>query len=250
MTRLHPYHPTEVAESGSVSNGKPSAYVNEISVFVGNQKKRAQRRNAAVETLGPTPERLAKVDVVEEILVPVKDRDTRANSRATKFLTVFETHKARMPEHLSAALQQALNDFENAAVTNARVVGGYGEGVSGVPGPRHGGVPDHAREAYSKMTALAVFLRDLEMWADFEAYVVEIANAKRHAGFACPWTGKATIKAYQRGLDDRTIIDLARVCHAHQRRQRTLGGRIERSHEEVSASRMARREQIAKEGRR
>lgn len=250
MTRLHPFNPTEVAESGgSVSNGKQSAYVSEISAYVGNQKKRAQRRNAAPETLGPTSERLAKVDAVEEILVPVKDRDTRASSKVTRLLSVFEAHRARMPEEHAAALQAALDDVDKAIVQNGNLISSYGDGGGGAYGPRHGGVPDHVREAFNRIVAMRAYLGE-EIFSEFLAYVVEVANeARRRAGLS-PWSYEATKKGVHWGWDAAKLDSLAKAIRHWQARERALGGRVVSTHQEVTARRQEKREKAAKEGRR
>lgn len=249
MTRLHPFNPTEVAESGgSVSNGKQS-YLEEISAYAANERKRGQRRNAALPgPIRPTPERLAKVEAHEEILVPMRDEDTRATHKVTRLLSVFDAHKARMPQELVSALQTALDDFSKALVQNGSLVSSYGDGGGSVPGPRHGGVPDHVREAFSRIVALQAYMGP-RIFRVFVAYVCEVAMDKRRRAGVSPWGDKATNKGLFWGWDAATLEMLAEMVLNWQTRERALKGATSSNHE-VTLRRMARQERVAKEGRR
>lgn len=251
MSRLHPYHPTEVAEAGSVSTGKlgGNRFVEEISAYAAKKKKRAERRNAAPETVGPTPERLAKAGSYEEILVPIKDGQTRAGDRATRLLSVYDEHKARLPEELSSALQAVLDDFSKALIMSGALVSSYGEGGGSAPGPRHGGVPDYAREAAARIDALGARFgaRVLKM---FIAYVVDVANETRRRANISPWTDKATNKGVSYGYDLGTLEVLGILALHNQTIERAFNGRVQSTGAEIKARLQVKREQQWKRGAR
>lgn len=251
MSRLHPYHPTEVAETGSVSTGKLGKYVDEISAFAAKKKKRAERRNAAPAegVIGPTPERLAKAGSYEEILVPIKDGQTRAGDRATRLLSVFDEHKARLPEEISSALQAVLDDFSKALIMSGALVSSYGEGGGSAPGPRHGGVPDYAREAAARIDALGARFggRVLKM---FIAYVVDTANETRRRANLSPWTDKATNKGLSYGHDLGTLEVLGLLALHNQTIERAFNGRVQSTDAEIKARLQVKREQQWKRGAR
>ena len=105
MKRSHPFDHTLVEETASAVGG--NRYVDEISVYAAKKKQRSQRANAAQETIGPTPERLAKAGAYEEILVPIKEDTTRTTQKVGMVRSAFETHKEKLTEEEVTALTKA-----------------------------------------------------------------------------------------------------------------------------------------------
>lgn len=244
MKRMHPYHHLEAAEETvlpSVSGGKPS-YVDEISAFASKQKKRAERKNAAPADNGPTPERLAKAGNAGDIAVPIKDQDTRALTRVTTVKSAFEAHKEGLTDEEVSALTQALKDFMLAEETSIKVTSGYGEGGGSVPGPRHGGVPDHCREAAARVALFRARFHPAFIQI-FDALCREarmrLQDAGRHHGH---WRDEATSKGFGMGL----LKGVAWRFSEEYSVLRALGGRHQRTHVEVQTALQVKREQRAR----
>lgn len=243
MTKpLHPFHPTEVAEAER-PRGHADRFAAEISAYTAKQKQREKRANAT-PVLGPTPERMAKVDAFEEILVPLREAVTRPGTKVTRLQTVLEAQKARLPEHYRIALLQVLEDFNRAVIPSASGVSSYGDSGGRAPGPRSGGVPDHVREAFARILVLKARMGD-EMFVDLLAYVVEEANEERRRMMARPWTDKATLKGLFCGWDLAKLDSLAKLVLHIQRTEQALEGR-KSSHAEIQARLQARREAEAR----
>jgi len=247
MTKpLHPFHPTEVAEAER-PRGHAERFAAEISAYTAKQRKREQRANAAVPVLGPTPERMAKVDAFEEILVPLREAVTRPGTKVTRLQTVLEAQKMRLPEHYRIALLQVLEDFNRAVIPSASGVSSYGDGGARAPGPRSGGVPDHVREAFARILVLKARMGE-ELFVDLLAYVVEEANEERRRMMARPWTDKATLKGLFCGWDLAKLDSLAKMVLHIQRTEQALEGR-KSSDTEIRARIQAKREREARKQR-
>ncbi len=120
-----------------------------VSVAMAKRKEAQQRKNAAPEFVGPTPERMAKEDPdegVRKLAPPITDPTTRTNTRAYQMQAPLDRfEKILSPEQVQAG--RYLRDLFLAAEVGQRVTGSYGDGGGSVPGPRHGGVLDFARQA-------------------------------------------------------------------------------------------------------
>lgn len=235
---LHPYDQTAVVEAT-----RGNRFAEEISVYAA--KRRRRRQSETPEAIGPTPERLAKVECHEEILVPIKDATTRPGTRVVRTQSVFDAWKEHLPEHRRIALQQVLEDFNTAIVTNAGLISSYGEGGGSAPGPRHGGVPDHVREAFARIISLKSALGD-ETFVDLLAYVVEEANEARRQALRSPYKDKAMVKGLFAGWDLSKLDSLSKSILHWQRREQVLGGRQESTQTEILARRQARMEREAR----
>jgi hypothetical protein len=233
--RAHPFDHSAVEQIGGSG---VSRYAQELSAYAAKQRK--PHGNAKPDVVRPTPERLAKADF-EDILVPVKDADTKANARMSRVQTVFDRHKEMLPAHLREALQSVEDDFNKAFTSPNGLVASYGDGGSRAPGPRHGGIPDHVRENFLRIISLRSAIGD-EQFQDFLVYVVEQANQARHQALQLPWRGRDVLKGLFWGWDASKIDSLAKAVHGWQVRERALGGRQQSTHTEISARIQAKRE--------
>lgn len=249
MTRPHPFHHMEAGEAAynehrhRQANGRLSTteMVAEISVHVANEKRRRQRKNATPE-VGPTPERLAKVGAYEEILVPIKDDTTRATSRVVRMQTMFDTFSTKLTEEDRSALARAAKDYLDAQMPSAKLVSSYGDGGGSAPGPRAGGVPDRAREAFSRIAHLSSYVGPT-MFEAFKLLVVEVAEQAANPGRGySPWRDVAT----QKGVSYGVILSCAWIIRYFYERERALGGRVESTRSEINARLQIRREQQAR----
>lgn len=241
MKRMHPFDHTTVAEVETAGN----RYVDEISAFAARQKQRANRRNAAVETVGPTPERMAKAGAYDEILVPIKDDTTRATAKVYRVHTMLDTFQTNLTEEDRAALARAAKDFMDAQVPSSKLISGYGQSAGGsAPGPRHGGVPDRCREALNRIEHLKSYVGPT-LFEAFKVLVIEVAEraANPHARFS-PWRDKATSKGVSYGV----LLCCAWVIRYYYERERGLEGR-QFTAEEIRMGRQVRQERIAREKR-
>ena len=244
MKRSHPFDHTLVEETASAVGG--NRYVDEISVYAAKKKQRSQRANAAQETIGPTPERLAKAGAYEEILVPIKEDTTRTTQKVGMVRSAFETHKEKLTEEEVTALTKALQDFFLAEHTSSRLTASYGEGTGGsAPGPRHGGVPDRNREAASRV-ALIRHKFHSEYIRVFDSLVRETKARLQDAGRAhSHWRDEATTKGFGMGLLKATAWRFLEFYLE----QRALDGRKVRTEAEVRAALQVWREQRARKER-
>lgn len=240
MKRSHPFDHSAVEE---LSRG--NRYVEEISAYAAKKKQRAARRNAAQEVVTPTPERLAKAGSYEEILVPIKEDETRATTKVTMLKSAFDLHKEKLSEDEVSALTQALRDFMMAEEISVRVTASYGEGTGGGSyGPRHGGVPDHNREAASRVALIRTRFHS-EYLRVFDSLVRETKARLQDAGRAhSHWRDEATTKGFGMGLLKATAWRFLEFYIE----QRALGGRQVRTEAEVRAALQVWREQRARRG--
>lgn len=239
MKRMHPFDHSTVAEVETGGN----RYVDEISAYAAKKKQRSERKNAAQETVGPTPERLAKAGAYEEILVPIKEDTTRTTTKVARVQTLMDTFSTNLTEEDRAALARAAKDFMDAQVPSSKMISGYGQSAGGsAPGPRHGGVPDRCREAFNRITHLKAYVGPT-IFEAFRVLVIEVAEraANPHARFS-PWRDRATSKGVSYGV----LLGAAWIIKYYYERERALNGRAESTAEEVRARLQIRREQKAR----
>lgn len=250
MTRAHPFHHMEAGEAAyrehqaRQANGRLSTtqIVAEISAYAANEKKRRQRKNAPPE-VGPTPERMAKVGAHEEILVPIKDEQTRATSRVYRVQTLFDSFSTKLTEEDRAALARAAKDYLDAQMPSAKLISSYGDGGGSAPGPRAGGVPDRCREAFNRIAHLSSYVGPT-MFDAFRVLVIEVAEqaANPGRGFS-PWRDVATSKGVSYGV----LLATAWCLKHYYTRERALTKPEGRTAQEINAARQIRQERLAKE---
>lgn len=247
MTRAHPFHHMEAGEALYLEHqtrqrqGRlgTTELVAEISAYADKEKKRRQRRNATPE-VGPTPERLAKVGSYEEILVPIKDDQTRATSRVVRMQTLFDTFSTKLTEEDRSALARAAKDYLDAQMPSAKLISSYGEGGGSAPGPRSGGVPDRCREAFNRIAHLSSYVGPT-MFEAFRALVIEVAEQAANPGRGySPWRDLAT----QKGVSYGVLLACAWIVRYYYERERALSGRVESTQAEINARLQIRREQL------
>lgn len=240
MKRSHPFDHTAVEEIASGNR-----YVDEISAYAAKKKQRGERKNAAQETVGPTPERLAKAGAYEEILVPIKEETTRATSRVHRMQTMLDSFQTNLTEEDRAALARAAKDYMDSQMPSSKLISGYGQSAGGsAPGPRHGGVPDRCREALARVEHIRHYVGPT-MFEAFKVLVIEVAERAQnpHARYS-PWRDKATSKGVSYGV----LLATAWSLRWYFERERALVG-AQFSAEEINAGRQMRRERIARENR-
>ena len=241
MKRMHPFDHSTVAEMETGGN----RYVDEISAFAAKRKQRSERRNAGQETIGPTPERMAKAGAYDEILVPIKEDTTRATTRVHRLQTTMDAFATKLTEEDRAALARAAKDYMDAQVPSSKMISGYGQSAGGsAPGPRHGGVPDRCREAFSRIEHLRAYVGPT-LFSAFKVLVIEVAEraANPHMRYS-PWTDKATSKGVSYGV----LLAVAWVTRYYYERERGLEGR-QFTAEVIRLGRQVRQGRIAREKR-
>jgi hypothetical protein len=239
---MHPFDHSTVAEVETGGN----RYVDEISAYAAKRKQRGERKNAAQETIGPTPERLAKAGAYEEILVPIKEDTTRATAKVARVQTMMDAFSTKLTEEDRAALARAAKDFMDSQVPSSKMISGYGQSAGGSsPGPRHGGVPDRCREAFNRIEHLRAYVGPT-LFQAFKVLVIEVAEraANPHMRYS-PWTDKATAKGVSYGV----LLCVAWQMRWYYERERGLTRGPGRSAEEINAARQIRQERIAREKR-
>lgn len=244
MRRSHPFDHSLVEETASSVGG--NRYVEEISAFAAKKKQRADRKNAAQETVGPTPERLAKAGAYEEILVPIKEDATRATTKVHRVQTLMDSFQTNLTEEDRAALARAAKDFMDAQVPSSKMISGYGQSAGGsAPWPRHGGVPDRCREAFNRITHLKAYVGPT-LFEAFRVLVIEVAEraANPHARFS-PWRDRATSKGVSYGV----LLCISWQLKHYYERERGLTRPEGRTAQEIAAARQIRQERIAREKR-
>lgn len=139
-----------------------------LEAFALGAEKRAPRKNAKQENIGPTPERLAKT---------IDDDGEQAYTvgKAVKSHTItspVEKYGPRWPVEIETAAKQLCQLFLAAASERPTTSNYNGAGGSSF-GPRDGGVPDHVREA--RATVDLIKTRFPSCIADIEAFVTQVA---------------------------------------------------------------------------
>ena len=244
MKRSHPFDHTLVEETASAVGG--NRYAEEISAYAAKRKQRSQRANAAQETIGPTPERLAKAGSYDEILVPIKEDTTRATTKVHRMQTLMEVFSTKLTEEDRAAIARAAKDYLESQMPSSKLISSYGQSAGGsAPGPRHGGVPDRCREALNRIEHLRLNIPP-RFFSAFKILVIEVAEraANPHHHFS-PWTDKATSKGVSYGV----LLGLAWHLQWYYERERGLTKGPGRTAEEINAARQIRQERIARESR-
>lgn len=149
-----------------------------ISAAMKKERERRNRKNAAPENNGPTPERLAKL-VKEDIsaITPPIDSRLGVTTKAHIIRSPLETNREKIKERLYNVGKRFVKDFDAAELGGHKVTSSY-EGTPGTAfGARHGGVQDIAREAKTRMMLMAAQIGP-SAWELLVGLVGQVTNAR------------------------------------------------------------------------
>lgn len=180
----------QAAHAEKAKNGalKTTSYLAELqkdfSVAKAKEKHRLQRKNAKVDNVGPTPERLRKA--IDDDGMPAVTVGTQVKSHT--LTSPVDKYGPRWPVEIEQAAR-TLRDLFLLAASEKPITANYNGNGGGAYGPRDGGVPDHVREA--RATVDLIRARFPSCVPDIEAFIVQIVTHSDGATLKFEDTGTA-----------------------------------------------------------